>query len=334
MAEVCNRHLGCFDSPSLGDTLRGLGVGTEIVWPYGISCVCSSFGIVCQDCRVSLVRQFPDASWWLKFDRALHHLSEYKSAVAKYQSGRKHRVSCIRETKGQYRGQWSYRIHIAGEPDAAWSCIIGDFLFDMRASLDHMVVALNPKRLRREVYFPILAEDPWRREGSRYIERDPRNRRSLRKYTESMPEGARTWIEMVQPYYVAREQGGHPEDAVLLMLQRLNNADKHQELLIQSTGFMSGRLRYELDGTLLQVDIERGIRLANKTGRRAYFAPKDGAVVMRMPFEVEMDLVGSAVVSFSRTKPAGTYECTHFDALVNVVEGILIGLECFGPRVR
>jgi hypothetical protein len=99
----------------------------------------------------------------MKLDRAKKHLNEFKTAIAPFTAGRKHLVVGRVESK-QKPVEWVYRVYITGSPDPDWAIPVGDFLFDLRSALDHMAVALNgPKMKNKLIYYPIFAEDPWRR---------------------------------------------------------------------------------------------------------------------------------------------------------------------------
>src|SRR5271155_2160247 len=90
-----------------------------------------------------IVRTYPDASWWLKLDRAEKHLLELKGAIADYESQRLHDVSRRVESKRK-PDEWVYRLVIRGNLDDRWAVIAGDYLFCVRAALDHIMVALQP----------------------------------------------------------------------------------------------------------------------------------------------------------------------------------------------
>lgn len=267
-------------------------------------------------------RLHPDASWWLKLNRAQKHLDEYKGAIAQYTAGRKHPVIARVESKQQPR--WVYRVEPETEPDPAWAVPIGDFLFNCRAALDHMAVALNPPKMKNKlIYFPILIADPWRRvEGSRrYVEPDPANRRNFAHWTKRMPEEARAFIKRIQPYAMAKEQGGDPEDHVLVILKRLNDTDKHRHLLVSRAGVDGGRLlEPRPDGT-----VQEWIFVA-PFGRAA----EHGAVVLRLPYKVDVDFMGSITVGLGRTLDR-IQESKTFDSIYGFVERTLMFLETCVP---
>jgi hypothetical protein len=127
-------------------------------------------------------RLFPDRSFWLKRDRAEHHLEELKAAMNTYVGTRQHVVTERYEPKNSPDQQWTYSASVDGQPDQGWALIVGDILFNLRCALDHMAVALNPPKKKRDVYFPLFTENPWACEAGsrRYLQRDPTNRRNFR----------------------------------------------------------------------------------------------------------------------------------------------------------
>jgi|GEM_PF-5035955 len=166
-------------------------------------------------------RLHPDGSWWSKLDRAQHHLDDLYSAVAFYTAGRRHNVT--KEEAGD--GTWLYRVWFTGEVDQDWALLAGDALFNMRAALDHMAVALNPPSKQDDrIYFPIYEKDPWRKDATgEYIE-GPRNRRDFKGWTSHMADEAVAIIRNRQPYAEAFRTGDLVTDHLLFILKSFNNA--------------------------------------------------------------------------------------------------------------
>jgi hypothetical protein len=206
--------------------------------------------------------------------------------------------------------------------------IVGDFLFNLNAALDHMAVALNPpQRKNNLVYFPCYAEDPWRRDSARrYIERDPTNRQRFTNSTRHMLPEARAYLKDCQPYAQAKAEGKDANDHVLVTLGRLHVTDKHRRLLAHRAGATSGEVSW--------IDPRSG-RLVNQ----GYVFPPglaadDNAVIERLKYDVDMKFVGSLCVAFARNEPTrkklGVGPLTfavHFAKMSDAVRDRLIALE-------
>ena len=268
-------------------------------------------------------RRFPDAGWWVKFDRACKHLDEYQCAIAEYTAGRKHPVVGSVESKKQ-PVEWVYRVRPETEPDPLWAVPIGDFLFNTRASLDHMAVALNgPKMKNNLIYYPIFTEDPFRREqGTRcYVDRDPEKRRNYAHWLRRMPTDAQAFIKRTQPYAMAYGPAMNPADHVLAILKRLNDTDKHRRLLVARHGMDGGRLLEPIPGGLIQ---------------ESFFIPPpgvaaiNGAVIARRPDKVDMDFMGSLCVGLGRSLDT-IHESKTFYSIKRFVQEALTFLETTMP---
>jgi hypothetical protein len=268
-------------------------------------------------------RLYPDASWWMKFDRATQHFIDLQSFTAVYCAGREHNVTKAVEGKRKPR-EWTYRAWF-DEPDPTWAVYVGDFLFDMRAALDHMAVALNPPQMKNKlIYFPIYREDPWRfQKGTRrYVERDAVNRRTFSHSVKRMTETARAYLHECQPYVRARAQGEAAEHHTLAILKGLNDADKHRRLLVTNAGCNGAKASYTHPVT--------GERIVAAYAFPEGVIVRSGALLATLPFEVEMEFMGSLLVGFGR-KPQPVHGENTWVLIGAMVEDHLLALE---PEVR
>ena len=118
-----------------------------------------------------------------------------------------------------------HRIYRASVVEAApdeWGTLIGDFVHNLRSSLDHIVWQLASKPLGKGASF--INEFPIYDEKVRY------EREGIKKLRGVTNEAALTLIESLQPY-----PGRHGKWSFiqpLLMLNRLSNWDKHRVLHI------------------------------------------------------------------------------------------------------
>lgn len=173
-------------------------------------------------------------SWWLKIGRAEKHLQELEAEVDRYT--RTHPFEAVRVVEGppccQHLDCWRYRLRVTHQPDPNLAIIAGDVLHNARSALDHLAVALSPPSRRRNASFPIEVEDIWARKDRRYVVRDSGRRRRFNSAVTGMPQPAIALIKKVQPY----RRGDKALIHALYLLSRLENADKHRQLVLFATG--------------------------------------------------------------------------------------------------
>ncbi|CAM3377800.1 hypothetical protein MYCO108962_17630 [Mycobacterium colombiense] len=112
-------------------------------------------------------------------------------------------------------------------PGRLLSLILGDFVNNLRCTLDHSLTAISP-RTGRNLNFPVaIAKGDWESWAEKWLK-------------AGVGEGALAAIGADQPYHVA--VGQNPEDHRLRILSRLNNADKHRLLQVTRMGHPTSSL--------------------------------------------------------------------------------------------
>ena len=141
-----------------------------------------------------------DPSWRLKIARAKKHLNEVEAELWNY-SGR-HPYEAVRDRKSQKNPNIRhFRLRLTEHPDPMLAVIIGDFLFNVRSALDHLAVALAPRKWRYDASFPIELVNPWKESGADADSPDvPQRRRRFETALRGMPEEAVAFIKSIQPY--------------------------------------------------------------------------------------------------------------------------------------
>jgi hypothetical protein len=71
----------------------------------------------------------------------------------------------VRQPKGQ-RHVWLYRLEMTEEPDPMIPVIMGECLYDLRSALDHLAVAMAPRKRKANAAFPVEATDPWEKDAA------------------------------------------------------------------------------------------------------------------------------------------------------------------------
>jgi len=181
-------------------------------------------------------------SWLLKVDRAEKHLQEFDREVALYIDKRAYRaVRTIRPKCKEHGGCWRYHLEVTEQLDENVSVILGDVTHNLRSALDHLAVAIGPPRRKYKAFFPIISKN------IEYgfdvpTEEQLEARERFDRAVEGMPTNAVTIIQRAQPYHLG-PQSTH-ETHLLGVLSRLDNADKHRELIVLASGLTNMRATF------------------------------------------------------------------------------------------
>jgi hypothetical protein len=174
-------------------------------------------------------------SWDLKAERAEQHLREVKDAIAGYAGRNPYRAVRVQQPKGQ-RHIWLYRLEMTEKPDPMLAVIIGECLYDLRSALDHLAVAMAPRNRKASAAFPVEWTDPWEKDPAGGFVYGEERRRSFTSKIKGMPDAAVEMIKLAQPY---NRKGSELE--TLGLISRLENADKHRELIVLGHGVADAR---------------------------------------------------------------------------------------------
>lgn len=172
-------------------------------------------------------------TWWLKFDRAQEHLRDLKDEVIRYTDRHPYMAERIPPTK-QDNGIWSYALRVTEQPDPRIAILAGDVVHNLRTSLDHLYVALTGDKKRE---FPIYDKDPWERDANGRL--FPNRLKDRKRFTATIARAkprAKTIIKELQPYRAGNLWHSH----ALSTIRRLDNADKHRNLIATATGVLEG----------------------------------------------------------------------------------------------
>jgi hypothetical protein len=172
----------------------------------------------------------------LKRGRAMEHFDVLREATQRF-SDRK--FEAVPGKLNADRTQYTFRV--LPEPlDPDWPILLGEFVYDTRASLDYLVTALirsTGKEEHRGSEFPIYGIDGrvhWTQIDNWWDE-DPQGT-IVRKLART-PDGTKAAFKELQPFYGVpdTDPDGHP----LFQLQELSNRDKHRRLnlLVRNAGF-------------------------------------------------------------------------------------------------
>jgi hypothetical protein len=117
----------------------------------------------------------------------------------------------------------------------------------MRSALDHLMSSLVAPKDRGSAMFPIFFEGVW--EAIVPGENQQRIKERLRWASDikTLPDDAVTVLKRLQPPDLGIE---HPQPALLTLINRLSNRDRHEKLAVVVAGMSSMRVEFvHTDGT-------------------------------------------------------------------------------------
>jgi hypothetical protein len=176
-------------------------------------------------------RQFPEASWWHKLERAKTHLDAANELIAG--SVAPGRISARVESREE-NGSWVYTAHHDWKQPTSLTPAIGDFLFNLQCALDHIAAAntISPDARGNFLIYTLDVRDPTSPESRSR----PRWHRGWKDFEERTNPKVFPVIESMQPFMTSTHDGTNPKDTALAILNRLHNADKHKALSIIDLG--------------------------------------------------------------------------------------------------
>ncbi|MBI4338702.1 MAG: hypothetical protein HY680_01970 [Chloroflexi bacterium] len=161
----------------------------------------------------------------------------------RYAERRPYQFTRIRlpDRQKQIRG----RFQITEQPDPMIAVMLGDFVHNLRTALDHIIVACVPKERRKSASFPIVLEDIWARdkEGSLMVKYAKR-RDEFETAIDGLAPNARAFVIKMQPCSF----GDLSNLITLGIISRLENADKHRQLITLGCGGKDFALSFTVRG--------------------------------------------------------------------------------------
>ncbi len=210
----------------------------------------------------------------LKLDRAAEHLEELHREVEAYLDGRPYEV--VREPREG--GNPLLVCKVNQLPPLRLSVLLGDFLHNLRSSLDHLawqLVLANGGTTDTGTSFPVF-------EKRRDFKKFKKNRETTTGVVGEVADEAADLIEGLQPYNNA---AGPPREHPLWILSKLNNIDKHRQfnIAVLNTSEVVQADLLTADGTGIYMTLQ----FLNEVGKNKPI--EDGASVGVDPFNVGPD---------------------------------------------
>lgn len=177
-------------------------------------------------------------SWWIKFKRAQQHMVELRQCAALYAHGHPYSVVSLEHPRRQNRVR-RYALRF-DDPDPMVVAVLGDFIHNLRSALDQVVVACSPPKHRKSASFPITYEDLFEKRGDgAFVHPDGNARESFRRSVRGLKDNPKALAVVLaaQPY-----QRANPAHDILGIISRLENADKHRQVIAVGSGLRAGEL--------------------------------------------------------------------------------------------
>lgn len=171
-------------------------------------------------------------SYVLKFDRAEKHLDELETMLALFSA--RHPYHVARSLEGESQKE-TWRLVFTEDLDETMPVVLGDFINNLRAGLDHLAAALVKPSKRGDVSFPIVTEPIWE---ANFVKGDYSQRAQERKRWDALARELSSQplalLKSLQPM----KQAGDPPflTPFLPVIRTLSNNDKHSKLLVVNHG--------------------------------------------------------------------------------------------------
>lgn len=171
-------------------------------------------------------------SWRLKRDRAKHHLSEVERYLRAFEKLQPYKAVRVPPGK-KNRRRWRFKLEMTAEPDEMLPIVVGEVVYSLRSALDHLAVAIAPRKRVSSASFPIEEREIWRQTPSgQYLIPNDDARKAFLSRIEGIDPEAAAIIEEMQPYHFGEEI----QENSIRFISRLENADKHRQLVAVATG--------------------------------------------------------------------------------------------------
>ena len=206
-----------------------------------------------------------------KTDRATVHMAELKRLTTAFLEDEEEPPP-FRAVEGIERDPSRYvmRAVIDRPFPEWWSLIVGDFVQNLRAALDHFVCQLiydAGGELTRQNAFPIFPERP----------SDRRSKDRWKAQVNGLDDDAIAFIETRQPYHHDED----PRNHTFFALRELSNEDKHRLVLPVVCAIATPSEDFEIE-----VLESRDVGPISKGKLHSRYALKDGDVIAEAPVEI------------------------------------------------
>ncbi len=282
--------------------------------------------------------------WWLKIQRAEKHMVDIQEEARRYAKSNPYEF--IRTRLPDDHPQIVGYFHITEQPDPMIAIMLGDFIHNLRSALDWVVVACSPKSRRYDASFPIFPDDPFAKDiNGNYMVSNSNQRDRFNSLIDGIHSEARASIIGLQPYQATNLLGFGANLHNLRVISRLENADKHRQIITLGEGGQDFFLHFIFPGFPLSIPFKEPLGtgtqyLKDNTEIRwnlppGGFPPIDGSPIK--PSEVDVHLVGTMkilvqVAGMRGMQPSDNFLLDGILGDISDVREILTKLEFFALR--
>jgi hypothetical protein len=237
--------------------------------------------------------------WWLKIDRAKKHMVDINQEAMRYAESHPYSLTRLRlhDSQHEIRGVF----HITQQPNPMIAIMLGDFIHNLRSALDWVVVACVPRKRRYDAGFPIFLEDIFSNDsGGNFVVNSSKQRNKFNSMLDGIHPKARAFIIDCQPY----RHGVNSHLDIVGLISRLENADKHRQIIAIGCGGRDFRVSFSIRGIdkqfpfLQPIGVDTNVIYDNTV--IPYRLPDSGVEHPNgsfvKPSEMDMHLIGTAKI--------------------------------------
>lgn len=217
-----------------------------------------------------------------KLSRAEVHLGSFQDELSRF--SKQH--ANAKHVEFQRDGAW-HVVSVNPFPHfpPEWSLVVGDFLNNLRAALDHLIWQLvlregeEPKQTHQ---FPLITSE---KQFCKRVRAPKKNIEGSPLYGIPVDGDAWAIIEQSQPWYRGKTNGYAPRQDQLAQLARMTNIDKHRTLLLSLPLPVQGALAAAIAWE--PVDVQP---IAQRLPRLGFASFEQPTEVVRYRFPPESDI--------------------------------------------
>jgi len=260
--------------------------------------------------------------WWLKVKRAQKHMVDINKEARAYAESHPYEFTRIRLPDNQRNV--AYKMRITAQPDPMIALMLGDFVHNLRTALDYIICACVPKKYRKSAGFPIQTTDIFARDkDGNFVVNDADGRESFSNAIKGLEPKASAFIIGLQPCH----KGSGADRDILGIISRLENADKHRQLITVGGGVHRPVIRFSIR--------EEGVPL-DRFPLEAYEFAKDDTVIgfelpeertdsdgrTVLPSEVDMHFTGTSKIFIKVARIGGNEPPSDFPLRLTMLQAI------------
>lgn len=286
--------------------------------------------------------------WWFKIRRAEKHMVDIKQEALKYAGSKPYSLTRIRLRDSQ--NEIRYRFRITEQPNPIVAVMLGDFIHNLRSALDYIVVACVPKQRRSKAGFPILFQDIFAKdEDGQFVVNDSCLRKNFETATKGLHPDAKALIIDLQPYWGESVIVGGSSIHILGVISRLENANKHRQLITIGCGgrefYIDFTVRGFTEPIRYQQVLATGTNFLKDNTIIPFLLPPDFSNIKFpdgtrvKPSDVNMHLTGTAKILIKVPRIGGNQPSADFlldsfiENALNEVQTIISKLEPFVIKI-